>query len=201
MTDPSALPPGAVIIRSTVADFDTWLRVFDESEDLRRESGLAGHHVNRSVDNPNELSVYLAVSDLDAAHAFTESDELRERMAKAGVTGPPEMMWVTPLREEIVWDRELPAFILSHEVADLDAWLEGYDGADELRTSNGIVGHAANQSVDNPSVTVVYHQAESIEALQAFLANPALKAVMEAAGVTSEPEVSFHTGGWGKSYA
>ncbi len=52
--------------------------------------------------------------------------------------------------------------------------------------------------MDNPSVIVVYHQAESIETLQAFLANPDLKEVMEAAGVTSEPEVSFHTGGWGK---
>ncbi len=139
-------------------------------------------------------------SDLDVAHAFAASDELRERMAEAGVVGPPEMTWVTPLREEVVWDRELPAFILSHEVADLDAWLEGYDGAEELRRSNGIIGHAANQSVDNPSVIVVYHQAESIETLQAFLANPDLKEVMEAAGVTSEPEVSFHTGGWGKFY-
>ena len=200
MTDPSALPPGAVIIRSTVADFDTWLRVFDENQDLRRDSGVAGHHVNRSVDNPNELSVYLAVSDLYVAHAFAESNELRERMAEAGVLGPPEMTWMTPLREEVVWDRELPAFILSHEVADLDAWLEGYDGADDVRTSNGIIGHAANQSVDNPSVTVVYHQAESMETLHAFLANPVLKEVMEAAGVTSEPEVSFHTGGWGKFY-
>ena len=58
-----------------------------------------------------------------------------------------------------------------------------------MRRSNGIIGHAANQSVDNPSVIVVYHQAESIETLQAFLANPDLKEVMEAAGVTSEPEV------------
>ncbi len=49
-------------------------------------------------------------------------------------------------------------------------------------------------------MAVVYHQAESFDTLREFLAMPELRAAMDAAGVTSEPDVSFHTGGWGKRY-
>ena len=37
-------------------------------------------------------------------------------------------------------------------------------------------------------------------ALRAFLADPALAEAMQKAGVASEPDVSFHTGGWAKLY-
>lgn len=52
----------------------------------------------------------------------------------------------------------------------------------------------------DPSLAIVYHQAESFDALRAFLDDDALAAAMKEAGVISEPEVSFHTGGWGKRY-
>ena len=131
---------------------------------------------------------------------FTNFDELREILQRGGVLGPPDLMWMRPLRESIVWDRELPAFIVRHTVADLDDWLVGYDAADDLRSANGIIGHAANGLLDDPSMAVVYHQAESFDTLREFLAMPELRAAMDAAGVTSEPDVSFHTGGWGKRY-
>jgi hypothetical protein len=31
--------------------------------------------------------------------------------------------------------------MLTHRVADFDAWLEGYDAADDLRKSRGVIGH------------------------------------------------------------
>lgn len=49
-------------------------------------------------------------------------------------------------------------------------------------------------------LAIIYHQAETFEALEAFLANPDLRGAMEAAGVTSEPKVTFHTGGFAKMY-
>lgn len=85
--------------------------------------------------------------------------------------------------------------ILSHRVADVPAWIEAYDGAAELQASNGIIGHAANRSLDDGSMVYVYHQAESFDTLRRFLENPDLKGAMEAAGVTSAPEVTFVTGG------
>lgn len=195
-----SLPPAALVVTHPVADFDRWKVGFDDHEPARKASGCLGHHLNRAENDPNLISIYLAVGDLDAARAFSTSAELEEKMREVGVTGPPEMAWMTPVREAVVWDRELPAFLLSHTVADFDAWLEGYDRADTLRTSAGIIGHAANRSLDDPSLVIVYHQAESFDDLRSFLADPELEAAMKEAGVTSEPEVTFHTGGWAKTY-
>jgi hypothetical protein len=107
---------------------------------------------------------------------------------------------MTPLRQSIVWDRDLPAGMVSHTVADLDQWLAGYDAAEELRRSSGIIGHAANQVSDDPSRVVVYHQAESFDDLRAFMGSEGLRAAMQQAGVTSEPQVAFYTGGYGERY-
>lgn len=200
MSESQPLPPIAVVVNSTVADFDIWKTEFDAGQDLRQSSSIVGHHINRSKDDPNTLGVFMAATDADALRAFGSSEELKAAMAKGGVIGRPTMMWVTPVRESIDWDRTLPAFIIAHTVSDFDNWLVGYDEADELRESSGIVGHAANRSLDDPSLVIVYHQAESFDALDAFLANPDLKAAMEQAGVTSVPEITFHTGGWGKKY-
>mgnify|MGYP001820769532 CR=1 FL=1 len=201
MTDPSELPPAAVLVRHPVADFDSWKQGFDDHESARREGAAAlAHHINRAEDDPNLVTIFIATSDIDKARAFTASDDLREIMEEVGVTGPPEFTWVRPRRQDVIWDRELPAFLLSHRVADFEAWLGAYDDADELRRSNGIIGHAANQDLDDPSLAVVYHQAESFDDLRAFLGNPELRTAMENAGVTSEPDVSFHTGGHGKQY-
>jgi hypothetical protein len=194
------LPPFAVLVQHQVADYDTWKAAFDQDEGARREAGIVGHHINRAEDDPNLVSIYLALTDLDQAKAFAADDRLRDFMQSAGVTSAPEMTWMTPVREAVVWDRELPAFILSHRVADFDAWLAGYNGADELRRSRGIVGHAANRSLDDPSVAMVYHQAESFEALRTFLGDADLAAAMKEFGVVSEPEVAFQTGGSAKFY-
>jgi len=195
-----SLPPAAVVVRSRVADFDTWLTAFDSHEDVRRGAGILGHHINRAEDDPNDISLYMALSDLDKAKAFAASDDLRQRMLAAGVISVPEITYMTPVREAIVWDRELPAFILSHSVADFDRWLQGYDAAADLQKTEGIVGQAANRSVDDPKVAIVYHQAESFDTLRAFLANDKLKAKMQEAGVISAPDVQFVTGGWAKQY-
>lgn len=194
------LPPAAVIFSHPVADWDRWKEVFDDYEYLRRVAGGLGHHINRGEADPNHVMVYMAVADVDQARDMATSEEQRAAMEEAGVLGPPEIMWLAPMREAVIWNRELPAMAVSHRVRDFDSWLAAYDAADELRAANGIVGHAANRSLDDPDVAVVYHQAESFEALRAFLANPELQAAMEAAGVASEPEVTFHTGGWAKQY-
>jgi hypothetical protein len=201
MTDTSQpLAPAAVVLHTNVADFDSWLAAFDSHEDARRVASILGHHINRSEGDPNELSVFMGLSDLNRAKEFAASDELRERMKASGVIGAPQITYMTPVREAVVWDRQLPAIILSHSVADFDRWLEGYDGAAGLQRENGIIGQAANRSLEDPSVAIVYHQAESFETLRAFLGNDELKEKMQEAGVTSAPDVHFFTGGWGKQY-
>jgi hypothetical protein len=199
--DHQSLPPAAVVIRIRVADFDAWLPAFDSHQDIRRGAGILGHHINRAENDPNDISLYMALSDIEKAKAFAASDDLRERMQESGVISAPEITYMTPVREALVWDRELPAFILSHSVADFDQWLIGYDEAAELQAAKGIIGHAANRSIDDPSLAIIYHQAESFDALRAFLADEELQAKMKHAGVVSAPDVHFVTGGWAKTYS
>ena len=194
------LPPYAALLTHPVEDVDRWKAGFDDHEPARRAAGMLGHHINRAEDDPNLITLFLTLSDLDKAKAFATSPDLVAGTQKCGVMAPPEIRWLQPVREQVVWDRQLPAFILHHHVADFDTWLASYDDAGAIQKSGGIIGHAANRSLDDPTLVSVYHQAESFDTLRAFLDDPELQVVMGKAGVISVPEVSFHTGGWAKFY-
>ena len=198
MTD--NLPPYAALLAHRVEDVDRWKAGFDDHEPARRAAGILGHHINRAKDDPHLITLFLPLSDLDQAKAFAASPELGEVMQKVGVVSRPEIQWLQPVRQEVVSHRQLPAFLLRHQVADFDTWLAGYDAAGELQQSAGIIGHGASRSLDDPSSITVYHQAETFDALHSFLADPQLHTAMQEAGVISEPEVTFHTGGWAKTY-
>ncbi len=196
------LAPAALLVSFSVEDFDHWKATFDGHESARIAAGYIAHHINQAENDPNAVGVFLAVGDVEKAKAFAASDELKAIMQEAGVTSAPEMLWVTPRSEDAIWDRQLPAVIINHTVDDFDAWLEGYKSpeADAMRDAAGIIGHAANQGIDNPNLALVYHQAETFDALRALASSDELRNVMKAAGVNSEPEFSYHTGGWGKFY-
>lgn len=201
MSDSMQMPAAALIVRSHVADFEKWKAVFDAHEQNRRDHGMAGHHINQSADDPNRLTVYFPVSDLDRAKQYFGSDEVKAAMAEAGVMGPPDVTWVKPLRSDPVMDRDnVPAMMVSHKVDDVNAWLEVYDGGDDIRRSGGIIGHGANQDLADPDILTVYHQADSMDTLKQFVQSEELRIAMKEAGVISEPEISFHYGGFGKSY-
>jgi len=194
------LPPAAVIINHTVADFDSWKGFFEAHEGERKAAGMLGHHINRGRDNPNEVSVYLALSDIAKAQAFAMSPTLHDFMKQAGVTSAPQATFMTPVHEQIIWDRSVPAMMVSHTVADFDTWFAGYKHVAGVRQQGGIIGDAVNRGIENPNLVVVYHQAESFDALAAFASSPDLKAAMQQLGVNSAPTFTFVTGGWAKNY-
>ena len=156
---------------------------------------MLGHHLNRGLENPNLVGVYMAVGDVARAKAFAESADLRQRMAESGVIGRPHVVPDDAGSRTHRVGRELPAMLISHTVADFDTWLAGYKAAATIQKQGGIIGDAVNRSLDDPKTVIVYHQAETHDALKSFIASPGLKAAMEKAGVTSVPRVSFFTGG------
>jgi len=194
------LPPYAVLLAHRVEDVDRWKAGFDDHEPARRAAGILGHRINRAEEDPHLITLFLPLSDLDQAKAFTASPDLGEVMQRLGVVSPPTIRWLQPVRDQVVSNRQLPAFLLQHHIADFDTWLGGYDDAAPLQHAAGIIGHAAARSLDDPSSITVYHQAETFEELRSFLADPDLHTAMQDAGVTSEPDVTFHTGGWAKTY-
>lgn len=84
----------AIIVRHEVADYDAWKKGFDAHADARARGGIVGYAVNRSLDNPNLVVVYLQAGSLDQLHAFASSADLKQAMQKAGVKGAPQIAFV-----------------------------------------------------------------------------------------------------------
>ncbi|HEX2733666.1 MAG TPA: hypothetical protein VHM70_18780 [Polyangiaceae bacterium] len=81
------------------------------------------------------------------------------------------------------------AVVVSHEVADFDAWRSAFEGHAPARRKAGILASHYNRSLDNPNLVIVYLAAASHDVIERFMANPELKATMQRAGVTSVPRV------------
>jgi quinol monooxygenase YgiN len=71
-----------VLIRHKVANYKRWEAVFDAHEPTRRAQGCEGAHVFRRADNPKELVVLLAWSDLERAREYIASTDLRGMLAE-----------------------------------------------------------------------------------------------------------------------
>ncbi len=83
-----------ILIRHNVADYAKWKPVFDENAAARKAGGSKGGHLFRSADNPNEVVVLLEWDSIEKARQFTQSNELREAMQNAGVTGRPDLFFL-----------------------------------------------------------------------------------------------------------
>jgi heme-degrading monooxygenase HmoA len=81
-------------VRHNVNDYAAWKKVFDDSEALRKGSGMKADTVYQAVDNPNDVTVVNEFESLEQAKSFVESPALREGMAKAGVAGSPTIWFV-----------------------------------------------------------------------------------------------------------
>lgn len=76
-------------INHDVEDYDRWKAVFDEFSPS--QGGALFHRINRSVDNPNNITVVAGFATLDAAIAFRDDPDLKEAMGRAGVVSPPRI--------------------------------------------------------------------------------------------------------------
>ena len=84
----------AVIVRHTVADFDTWLAAFEAHAPARAAIGAEKAMVWQEAGDPNTVVVLIKVGDLGRAAEFLGSEDTKQAMAAAGVTGEPQIMLV-----------------------------------------------------------------------------------------------------------
>lgn len=82
-------------MRHPVADYEAWRQAEDAFDAERRAMGALAHAVYQSLDDPNDITVAVDFATIHAAKTFAASPRLRERMAVAGVAGPPEIWVVT----------------------------------------------------------------------------------------------------------
>jgi len=85
----------SVLIHHEVADYVAWKAAFDSAIDWRHKHGERGCRIFRSVGNVNDLTLFFEWESLEKARAFIASDELKTKMANAGVKGPPRVDFLT----------------------------------------------------------------------------------------------------------
>ena len=91
----------SLLIRHHVADYLAWKAVFDEHEPARRANGSQGGWLFRSTES-GEVLVLLEWDDLERARLFADSDDLREAMARAGVTDRPDIWFLEDVERPTV---------------------------------------------------------------------------------------------------
>jgi hypothetical protein len=72
-----------------VENYENWKKVFDEHEQVRAEAGLELRAISTNADDPEMVNVMFATDDIAKAKDLINSDELKKRMAKAGVRTEP----------------------------------------------------------------------------------------------------------------
>lgn len=76
-------------IRHSVNDYATWKSVYDTFTPL--SGGAKFARVNRSVDDPNVVTVVAGFDTLELAKTFINDPNLKARMTEAGVLGVPRI--------------------------------------------------------------------------------------------------------------
>src|SRR5271157_5191406 len=84
-----------VLVHHEVADYPTWKSVFDAALDWRHQHGERSCRIFHSAGNANDLILIFEWESLEQARAFMASDELKARMAKAGVKNQPRVDFMT----------------------------------------------------------------------------------------------------------
>jgi hypothetical protein len=188
----------AAVVTHEVSDYAAWKKAFDAHAPSRAKNGIFATHINRSAENPNVVSVYLAGTTADGLRAFFSSDDLKSTMKNAGVTSAPQISFVRPVEDLTVKTGMLAGAIISHRVADYSSWKAAFDAHAGARASAGIVGHAVNRAEDDQNLVIIYLQANSLDALRAFTSSQDVKDTMKRAGVTGAPTIVFAQGQeWG----
>lgn len=83
-----------ILVHHKVTEYAKWKTVFDEHANMRKGGGSKGGWLFQGADDANEIVIVFEWESLDKARAFVGSDDLREAMEKAGVAGPPTIVFM-----------------------------------------------------------------------------------------------------------
>ncbi len=74
-----------IFTRQRVRDFDAFRRTFDNAGEMRKAAGVLDVAVYRAEGEPNTVAIQVRFASLAGAHAFSESQALRDVLAQAGI--------------------------------------------------------------------------------------------------------------------
>jgi heme-degrading monooxygenase HmoA len=88
-----------VLVIHRVEDYSKWKPVYDDDGDTRKAKGSKGARVMRNTKDPNHLVVITEWENLEKAKNFTESEDLKNTMIKAGVVGRPAVFYLEEIEK------------------------------------------------------------------------------------------------------
>lgn len=185
------LPPVSALIGRRVADYGAWKPVFDEHMQARKEASCLGHYLKQGIDEADMIYVYCLATDAEKLRGFLSNADVAAAMKNAGAKGDPEITLMKPISRNLVPEQELPGIILMFAVEDYASWRVAYDAFEDFRRNSGIIGQAVSQEFGNPNQLIVYHQANDVPALRAFVDSAELRDMMQRAGAVGDPVIRF----------
>ena len=84
-----------LLVRHKVRDFSEWKRGYDAHRSMRDAAGLTEQQLLHGSDDPNEVILIFEAKDPARAHAFAESEDLRDTMRKVGVVDTPDIYFLS----------------------------------------------------------------------------------------------------------
>jgi len=84
-----------VLIHHEVADYTAWKAQFDSALDWRYRHGERNCRIFRSTGNANDVTLFFEWESMETARQFIASEELKAKMANAGVKGPTRIEFLT----------------------------------------------------------------------------------------------------------
>jgi hypothetical protein len=81
----------SMFVRHKVENYENWKREYDAFD--KKARGVTAASVYRDADDPSTVIVTHTFNDINTAKKFTDSDDLRSIMERAGVQGAPEIWY------------------------------------------------------------------------------------------------------------
>ncbi|MDQ6761028.1 MAG: hypothetical protein M3015_00195 [Bacteroidota bacterium] len=82
-----------LMVSHKVKDWDAWKKSFDEHKQARMDAGLTDRGLGYHDGDNHLVSIVFAVNDKKKADEFLKSKDLKDKMAEAGVDGPPSFFY------------------------------------------------------------------------------------------------------------
>ena len=83
-----------MLVQHKVKDFVEWKKGFDSALAMRKSGGELSAQVLRDASDPNSLTIINKWNSVENAQKFAHSPELMAAMEKAGVMGPPTVLFL-----------------------------------------------------------------------------------------------------------
>ncbi len=186
-------PFDMVEIDHTVKDYAKWRPAFNGDTAARAASGLEFIVIGRGMDNPNSVAIYLKATDVQKAKDFAANPRLKDLMQKNGVISKPDISYQHVIRFNPD-SKEKQWVVIKHKVKDFDNWVKTYDSEGvATRASFGLVDVVLARGIDDPAMVYIVFDITDMAKAKARMGDPALKKLMEDAGVEGKPEITFYT--------